>query len=104
MQTDLAKSLMNYRGAVGSKVAPMFKDKMVFTHSSRVLAAGPDWVDMERPLYADVQLHFKPLLYRSPNFKVTGVGIEDLTVEFTWTHYRGTHEGESQVAPVGRVH
>lgn len=79
----------------------MFKDKMVFTHSSRVLAAGPDWVDMERPLYADVQLHFKPLLYRSPNFKVTGVGIEDLTVEFPWTHYPGHHEGASRLAPAG---
>jgi hypothetical protein len=64
LQTDLAKSLMNYKGAVGSKVAPMFGNRMVFTHSSRVLASGADWVELERPLHVDVRLNFKPLLYK----------------------------------------
>jgi hypothetical protein len=55
---------MNYKGAVGSKVAPMFGNRMVFTHSSRVLASGADWVELERPLHVDVRLNFKPLLYK----------------------------------------
>lgn len=63
-QTDLAKSLMNNKGVVGSKVAPMFGNRMVFTHSSRVLAAGADWLELERPLHVDVQMGFKPLLYK----------------------------------------
>lgn len=61
---ELAKSLMNYKGVVGSKVAPMFGNKMVFTHSSRVLAVGPNWVEMERPLHVDIKMNFKPLLYK----------------------------------------
>ncbi|WIA31910.1 hypothetical protein OEZ86_002770 [Tetradesmus obliquus] len=92
MNTDLAKSLMNNKGVVGSKVAPMFGNRMVFTHSSRVLAAGADWLELERPLHVDVQMGFKPLLYKSANFKVTGVGIEDLAIEFPWTPYMGHHE------------
>jgi hypothetical protein len=32
----------------------------VVTHSSRVLAAGADWVDFERPLPVAVNLDFKP--------------------------------------------
>jgi hypothetical protein len=34
---------------------------------------------------------------RSANFKVTGVGIEDLAIEFPWTPYMGHHEGERHV-------
>jgi hypothetical protein len=34
----------------------------------------------------------------SQNFKVTGVGIEDLTIEFPWTPYLGHHEGEAAAA------
>ncbi|KAF6260913.1 hypothetical protein COO60DRAFT_1637279, partial [Scenedesmus sp. NREL 46B-D3] len=43
---------------------------------------------MERPLHVDITLKFKPQISTSQNFKVTGVGVEDLTIEFlgrpTW--------------------
>jgi hypothetical protein len=32
---------------------------------------------------------------RSNNFKVTGVGVEDLQIEFPWTPYLGHHEGKA---------
>lgn len=32
---------------------------------------------------------------RSANYKITGVGVEDLEVSFPWTAYLGHHEGEA---------
>jgi hypothetical protein len=65
----------------------------MLTHMSRVEAVGTDWVQLERPLHTDVSPAFKPTLYRSFNFKVSGVGVEDLAIDFPWTPYLGHHEG-----------
>ncbi|KAF6249078.1 pectin lyase fold/virulence factor [Scenedesmus sp. NREL 46B-D3] len=91
-QADLAKSLCNNRTEVGSTLGRDFGGAAVVTHSTRVLAAGADWVEMERPLHVDITLKFKPQISTSQNFKVTGVGVEDLTIEFPWTPYLGHHE------------
>lgn len=60
MQADLAKSLCNNRTEVGSTLGRDFGGAAVVTHSTRVLAAGADWVEMERPLHVDITLKFKP--------------------------------------------
>lgn len=40
------------------------------------------------------RLHVLPCPNRTANYKVTGVGVEDLEVSFPWTAYLGHHEGE----------
>ncbi|KAF8061410.1 hypothetical protein HT031_004501 [Scenedesmus sp. PABB004] len=127
---DLAHALCNRRAPVGADLGRDFGGGAMLTHASRILAAGDDWVELERPLPVDVDLEFKPTLVTcalraarcavragattgrrllqadaprraaprraaprsSQNFKVTGVGVEDLTVEFPWTPYLGHHE------------
>ncbi|KAF8061409.1 hypothetical protein HT031_004500 [Scenedesmus sp. PABB004] len=91
-EADMARAFCNNRTDVGDRLGPDFGNRQMFSHMSRVTAVGPDWIELERPLHVDVALAFKPTLYRSFNFKVTGVGVEDLTVEFPWTPYLGHHE------------
>jgi hypothetical protein len=35
------------------------------------------------------------LYHRTANYKVTGMGVEDLEVSFPWTPYMGHHEGKA---------
>lgn len=81
-QADLAQSLTNNKGPVGSNIAPMFGGGIVFTHMSRVMAAGQDWVELERPLHADVELAFQPQLVRC----VCGASlcVQCCTVQTCW--------------------
>lgn len=39
------------------------------------------------------------LYHRTANYKVTGMGVEDLEVSFPWTPYMGHHEGKGRVPP-----
>lgn len=36
---------------------------------------------------------------RTANYKMTGVGVEDLEVSFPWTAYMGHHEGQPLLLP-----
>ncbi|KAF6249079.1 hypothetical protein COO60DRAFT_1583210 [Scenedesmus sp. NREL 46B-D3] len=89
-KAELAKHLINNRTEPGNRLGPDFGNRQMFTHMTRVTGVGPDWVEIERPLHVDVSLLFKPTVYRSSNFKVAGVGVEDLQIEFPWTPYWGT--------------
>lgn len=55
---------------------------------TRVKGVGPDFVDIERPLTANVSLAWAP---RFHDFQpqVSGVGVEDLTIRFKWDTYKG---------------
>lgn len=63
LQAGLAKALCNSRGEVGSTLGQDFGGAAVVTHSSRVLAAGRDWLELERPLHLDVALEFGPEIF-----------------------------------------
>jgi hypothetical protein len=60
MQADLAKALCNNRTEVGHTLGQDFGGAAVVTHSTRVLAAGADWVELERPLPVAVKPEFQP--------------------------------------------
>lgn len=63
-QAALAKAFCNNRTEPGARLGPDFGNKQMFSHMTRIVAAGPDWVDFERPLHVDVNLQFKPSVLR----------------------------------------
>lgn len=60
----MARAFTNNRTDAGPNVRKDFGGKPMFHHASRVLAAGEDWIDLERPLHVDVELAFSPTLFR----------------------------------------
>jgi len=64
LQANLAKSLSNNRAPVGNRIGPMFGTRMVFTHNARVVSAGRDFVEFDRPLTVDVETRFGPQLFK----------------------------------------
>jgi hypothetical protein len=42
----------------------MFGTRMVFTHNARVVSAGRDFVEFDRPLTVDVETRFGPQLFK----------------------------------------
>jgi hypothetical protein len=63
LQADLAKALCNNPKEIGYALGQDFGGAAVVTHSSRVLAAGQDWVELERPLHVDVKMEYQPEIY-----------------------------------------
>jgi hypothetical protein len=55
---------------------------------SRLKAVGPDWVELERPLTANVSLNWAPRLH-AYGPQANGCGVEHLTIRFKWTPYGG---------------
>lgn len=55
---------------------------------TRIAAVGPDWVEMERPLTANVSLAWAPR-FHAHQPQVSGCGIEHLTIKFKWDTYKG---------------
>lgn len=45
--------LYNNKTAGGQSLR-MFKNQFLVSHTTRVTAVGPDWVEIERPLHVDV--------------------------------------------------
>lgn len=60
----------------------------VYRLLTRVTAVGPDWVQIERPLTANVSLEWAPRFHEFQP-QISSSGIEDLTIRFKWAPYKG---------------
>lgn len=60
----------------------------VYRLLTRLTAVGTDWVEIERPLTANVRLAWAPRIHdHTP--QISKCGIENLTIRFKWAPYKG---------------